>query len=174
MKSEKLHFTINAEDAIKRLKKAIDRLGATDLEHGYSKQGDNYSVNISFKIKGVPYKFTYSTTIAKYYNQLPGKDSDILNALIYGLSQLALLSSRGIFDFTKLIAGYKELPFIQLPSWASFMGFQLMPRSYSEVEARFKELVKGSMNNEQHPGDFIKLQDAMKVARQFFGVGESA
>ena len=37
MKSEKLHFTINAEDAIKRLKKAIDRLGATDLEHGYSK-----------------------------------------------------------------------------------------------------------------------------------------
>ncbi len=174
MKTEKLHFTTSAEDAMKRLKKAIDRLGATDLQHGYSKQGDNYSVNISFKVKGVPYKFEYSTSVAKYYNQMPGKDSDILNALIYGLSQLAILSSRGVFDFTKLISGYKELPYIQLPSWASFMGFQVMPRSYSEVEARFRDLVKGPMNNEQNPGDFMALRDAMKVARQFFGMGDSA
>lgn len=165
-----LRYTISTEDAMKKLEKAIQRLGGTNMEYGHSRMGSDYKATITFKVNGTLYKFDYSSEKAKYFKWKFSRDSDIMNALIQGLSQLALMADRGVFDFKRIISGYKELPHIELPSWAKFMGFEVMPLSFGAVQERFKELVKGPMNNETNPEGFLMLQDAMGMASVYFGL----
>lgn len=172
-KSKKLEYGISSENALKKLEKAINRLGGTDLEYGHAKMGSEYRATISFKVNGSQYKFEYSTEKAKYFKWGYARESDILNALIQGLSQLALMADRGVFDFTRIISGYKELPHIDLPPWAKFMGFQTIPMSFSVVQERYRDLLKGPMNNEKNPEGFMALRDAMRIAALYFGIKQS-
>lgn len=170
---KKFRFTMNAELAMKKLERAISRLGATDMMQGTTKKNDGDIVfNLSFKYEGEPYKFSYSKNTAEYYGYAISKDSDIQNAVINAISQLAIIAERKIFDFRTVFAGFKALEFIELPSWAGFMGFKTVPRTYVTVESKFRELALGAMNPERNPDDFMKLTKALDVAKQFYGVKE--
>lgn len=163
-------YKTDTQSAIRKLENAISRLEASDLDHGFSTSRSDASAWVSFQYKGRKYKFEYSRSKAEYFGLSIPQQKDILILLVNGIVDLARLADRGVFDFGQLIEGFKTLEFIEVPSWAQFMGFNSRPRSIIEVEARFKDLSKGAMNPNINSDDFMKLQEARKLAQQYFGV----
>lgn len=163
-------YATDTKAAVKKLENAIARLGATDLDHGFASSRNDSSAWISFMYKGKKYRFDYSKSRAAYFGISIPQQKDVLVLLVNGIVDLARLASRGVFDFGQLIEGFKSLEFIEVPSWAQFMGFNSRPRNMMEVEQKFKELSKAAMNPNTNPDDFMKLQEARKLAQQYFGV----
>ena len=167
--ASKIVYATDTAGAIRKLENAIARLDATNLDHGFSSSRNDASAWVSFVYKGKKYRFEYSRSKAEYFGISIPQQKDILVVLVNGIVDLARLASRGVFDFGQLIEGFKALEFIEVPGWASFMGFNTTPRNLMEVEARFKDLSKGAMNPNTNPADFMKLQEARKLAQQYFG-----
>ena len=169
--SSTLAFKTSTTSAIKKLENAITRLGATDFDHGSSTGRNDASAYVKFTYKGSIYKFEYSRSRAQYLGINIPQQKDIFIVLVNGIVDLARLAERGVFDFGQLIQGFKALEFIENPKWASFMGFNTRPMNFAMVKDRFNDLVKGAMNPNTNADDYRQLQDYMKIARQYFGVG---
>ena len=163
-------FKQSTESAMKKLKLAMERLDVKDFDYGNASSRDDASAWVSFKYKGTTYKFEYSRSKALYYGKTVGKNADILIAIILAIGDLARIAERGIFDFGQLIQGFKSLEYIEVPKWASFMGFNTRPMNFAMVKDRFNDLVKGAMNPNTNADDYRQLQDYMKIAKQYFGV----
>ena len=170
MNKKTLVFATGTVDARKKLDKAIERLGAKALSVIEHRENGDFQVTVTFMYKDQKYEFHFSKSAAKYKGIEIKQDKDVFVAVAYGISQLALLAERGIFDFGQLVSGFKKLEFIETPAWAIFMGFNSRPRNYQECEERYKELVLGSMNPEKNPEDFRKLNDIRVIYRQYFKV----
>ena len=166
-----LAFKTSTMSAIKKLENAITRLGATDFDHGTSTGKNDASAYVKFTYKGSAYKFEYSRSRAQYLGIIIPQQKDIFIVLVNGIVDLARLAERGVFDFGQLIQGFKSLEYIEVPKWASFMGFNTRPMNFAMVKDRFNDLVKGAMNPNTNADDYRQLQDYMKIARQYFGVG---
>ena len=170
MVSKTLVFATNTVDARRKLDKAVVRLGAKNLSVIEHRGNGDFQVTITFMYKDQKYEFRFSRSTAKYKGIEIGQDKDVFVAVAYGISQLALLAERGIFDFGQLVVGFKQLEFIETPAWAIFMGFNSRPRNYLECEGRFKELAKGAMSPDRNPDDFRKLNEIRAIYRQYFKV----
>ena len=168
-----IQFKTTQAEAKKKLERAMERLGAIELDYGQTFGNNDSMAWVQFRYKGQIYRFEYSRTKAAYYNKSVPDEKDLMIAIIYAIQDLAKIAERGVFDFGLLIQGFKHLTFIELPSWAAFMGFTAMPISFEQVSARYKWLVKGSMSPEKNATDFHNLRTAYDVAKQFFGVKEA-
>lgn len=167
--SKTIEYTTSTETAMKKLRNALSRLGAAEMDYGHTSGRNDSSAYIAFNFKGEKFKFEYSRSRAEYFGIKIPNYKDILIILINGIVDLTRLAERGVFDFGKLIEGHKALEFIEVPEFFKFMGFQTIPRNAMEVESRYRELARSSMNPEVNPEDFMKLQRARSLAIQYFG-----
>lgn len=165
-----IEYSTDTRGALKRLNNALTRLGGEDLNYGHTSGMNDSSAFIEFRYKGEKHRFEYSRSKAEYYGLRIPNQKDILVLLVNGIVDLTRVAERGVFDFGRLIKDYKALEFVEIPQWAGFMGFNTRPRNMMEVESRFRELVKGSMNPNTNREDFENLQKAYEMARQYFGV----
>lgn len=164
-------YKTDIQSAIKSLHSAVDRLGATDVKYDIvSSISGNASAWVAFTYKGQKYKFEYSQSRAAYLGISIPESKDVFIALINGITDLARIAERGIFDFGQVIQGFKAIEYIETPWWATFMGFDSRPRNYQECEDRYKVLVKGAMSPEKNPEDFRKLQEVRQIYRKYYGV----
>lgn len=170
MSNKRIMYKTDMPFALAKLEKAIIRLGATELLQGGAVENGDYVHRITFRYKDEPYKFVYSKGMAQAKGYSISANKDVAIANINAINDLAKIADRGIYDFGKMIQGFKALTLIEVPSWASFMGFNSMPRNIVEVRTRYNELVKDTMNPERNPTDFKLLQQHWESARKFFKV----
>ena len=170
MANQVIHYSSDQKTIIRKLERFLERLGGSNLDYDFNSSRTDYSAWVSFQYKDQRYRFELTNARLNYFRMTVNSSKDILGMLAFGISDLARLAERGIFDFGRLVESYKSLEFIEVPSWASFMRFDSRPRNMAEVEARYKELVKGAMRPETNREDFEKLQQAYDLAKQYFGV----
>lgn len=166
----KLSFATDVPTSLKKLRNAIEKLGAKLVDYNYTHSLKDSDAFIIFEYKGQKYHFKYSQSRAEYFGYKIPQSKDVFIALVNGILDLTRVAERGVFDFGQVVQGFKAIEFIEVPKWAEFMGFNTRPRNMMEVEDRFKELSKGSMNPNTNPDDFMKLQNARELARQYFKV----
>ena len=167
-----ISYSTDTKLALRKLENAITRMGAGDVNYNYTNSRTDSTAWVEFTYKGSKYRFEYSRSKAEYFGINIPNAKDILIVLINGITDLARLAERGVFDFGQLVQGFKAIEFIEVPQFALFMRFQTVPRNFVEVKTRYNELVKGAMRPESNREDFEKLQQAYGLAKQYFGVTE--
>lgn len=168
-----IHFAMTTDQAIGKLKKSMERLGAELVDYDANASLRNPKAWVKIKYRGEAFEFEYSKLKADHYHKVVPDTKDYLVAVVKAIEDLTRIAERGIWDFGTLIQGFKALPHIELIPEATFMGLQTMPTDYYQVQQRYRELVKGPMNNEKHPDNFKRLNDVMTFWKQFFHVEDA-
>lgn len=169
MADKTIAYKTSFQEALKKLRKALDKIEATGITYELSQNMHNPNAWVTFTYKGQRYKFDYSQMKANYYHLRIPDPKDVFVLLVYAVEDLIRVADRGVFDFGRVIANFKALEFIEIPEWAIFMGFNTRPRNMLEVREKYNFLVKNSMNPNTNKEDFQKLQQAMEIAKQYFG-----
>lgn len=153
-----------------KLEKVMARLGIEQYDYDWSR----FECWVSFTYKGQPYRFSHSVENAKAHGVDIRYGSDVFAQVVLSLEDLARMVERGIYDLSTWVSGMRYLPAASsLPDCFKVLQFEMVPAGAEEVEKQFKRLVKVA-----HPdaggseGQFRVLQEARKLAMQYFNAGE--
>lgn len=161
----------------KKLKRVMERLGATD----YSWDWGRKTCFVEFSYKGKQWRFENSVD-ASCKNGFPLEHgSDAFAVVVLDLESIARMTEHGTFDLDAgEIRGLKQLPAhgsntqefplkasMNLPDCFKILQFDHMPLQKSEVEERFKSLCKSA-----HPdkgGSSERFQVLLRAREEALG-----
>jgi hypothetical protein len=149
----------------------MQRLGVKEYHYDYSR----FEAWVQFTYKGSLYRFEHTVARAKARGQRLNYGSDCFAQIVLSLEDLARMVERGIYDLQTWIVGMKCLPpAMEVPTFFRALGFQEIPKSAEEVNARYRALVK-----ELHPdhggdqADFESLVQAREKALRWLEATEA-
>jgi hypothetical protein len=167
MGGKRLYSKISNEEYERKLYNVMKRLKVTEYTFDYSR----FAAWVQFTYKGNQYHFEHSPENARAHGQKIEYGSDCFAQIVYSLEDIARMVERGIYDLQVWAAGMKVLPPpVEVPTFFRFMGFDRVPDSIEDVEARYRQL-----SLQMHPDqggsseDFQKLTDSRERAKQYFG-----
>lgn len=148
----------------RKLNRVMDRLGADEWNYNWDRHGSW----IEFRYRGELHRFDHTVEKAKENGVQISYGSDTFAQIVLALEDLARIVERGIYDFGTWIAGMRYLPPpIEIPECFRILGFETMPSSTHEIDARYRNLAK-----QYHPdaggngGDFDVIKRAAEQAKQ--------
>jgi hypothetical protein len=149
----------------KKLQKVMERLGVKEFNYNW----DRFGCFVEFRYKKELYRFDHTIEKAQARGIKINYGSDVFAQVVLALEDLARMVERGIYDLSTWVAGMKYLPPpVEVPSFFKFLGFETMPTSKEDVDARYRTLSK-QMHPDAggNPEDFHKLKDASEKAKKY-------
>jgi hypothetical protein len=143
----------------------MERMGATEYNYDWTR----HMAFVEFRLKGQLYRFDHSVEKAKQRGFSMTYGSDVFAQLVISLEDLARMAERGIYELQTWLEGMKFLPPpVVVPEFFKALGFEGVPASVEDVNARFRTLAK-----QAHPdrggsdAAFIMLQESAKKAIEY-------
>lgn len=127
------------ENYERKLQRVMERFGTDEYNYNW----DRYGCYVQFRYKGQLYQFEHSVEKAKAHGIDIKYGSDAFAQLVLGLEDLARLAERGIYELQTWLEGMRFLPPpVEVPEFFMFMGFDRIPSNVTEVEDRYRVLIK--------------------------------
>ena len=145
-----------------KLSRVMERFGATECNYDWSR----HAAYVEFRLHGQLYRFDHSVKKAELRGLKLTYGTDVFAQIVLSLEDLARMAERGIYEIETWLAGMKFLPPpVVIPECITALGFDAIPASVEDINARFKTLAK-----QHHPDGggsteaFIALQEDARKA----------
>jgi hypothetical protein len=157
----------NVQTYERKLDSVMARMGIEKDDYNYN--FDRFGGWVQFKYKGQPYRFEHDIEKAAARGIHLSKGADCFIQIVLSLEDLARMAERGIYELQTWLAGMKYLPPpVIVPDCLRVLGFEEIPGSIEDVDARFRSLAKKA-----HPDAggskerFADLRTAADAALQY-------
>lgn len=123
----------------RKLQLVMERMGTDDYNYNFDRHGGW----VEFRLMGQLYRFEHDKDKAAARGIKLNYGSDCFSQIVLSLEDLARMAERGIYELQTWLSGMKYLPPpIVVPECLRVLGFDEIPASVEDVNARYRSLAK--------------------------------